>query len=296
MLLSALTTIEVPNGLAPPTADRADGGRAARRQPLRPGPATAPVVRCGRGVGGRRRAADAGRRPDRRRDFSPPALRRRWAPTNRDPRRHWRRWNRRRRRTMAVFRPSVSPASSTSFALARHRADRRRRRVHTAGLDHAVHGIGKNSTCSCARHTPEEFAASGRRSRAPSTVECHRRVRSPPYPGVRPARQPRAALQDPRRPDGGPGVRLDPADDLLHPPEAVPVQRAATTTSSARTGLGGWCGWATGPRGATPARSACTCPAGGSGSSSSARRSRAVAHDAGGLRFEVVEPFVEHRV
>ena len=95
-------------------------------------------------------------------------------------------------------------------------------------------------------------------------------------------------------------MRLDPADDLLHP-----LEEASNFNESryynffdATAGLGGWVRMGNRPNEGYAELTVCLyLPDGRVGFIYKRPEiSGHTAHDAGGLRFEVVEPFVEHRV
>ena len=95
-------------------------------------------------------------------------------------------------------------------------------------------------------------------------------------------------------------IRLEPEDDLLHAVEdARTSTRAGTTTSStAATGLGGWVRMGNRPNEGYAEMTVCLYLPDGRVGFMFKRPpiDGHDAHDAGGLRFEVVAPYEEHRV
>ncbi len=95
-------------------------------------------------------------------------------------------------------------------------------------------------------------------------------------------------------------IRLDPADDLLHPLEAAPTFNESRyyNVFDAASGLGGWVRMGNRPNEGYAELTVCLYLPDGRVGFIFKRPSIEghTAHDAGGLRFEVVEPFVEHRV
>jgi hypothetical protein len=95
-------------------------------------------------------------------------------------------------------------------------------------------------------------------------------------------------------------IRLDPADDLLHALEAAPTFNESRyyNVFDAATGLGGWVRMGNRPNEGYAELTVCLyLPDGRVGFIFKRPPIEGhTAHDAGGLRFEVVEPFVEHHV
>jgi hypothetical protein len=95
-------------------------------------------------------------------------------------------------------------------------------------------------------------------------------------------------------------IRLDPADDLLHPLEAAPTFNESRyyNVFDAATGLGGWVRMGNRPNEGYAELTVCLYLPDGRVAFIFKRPpiEGHTAHDAGGLRFEVVEPFVEHHV
>lgn len=105
-------------------------------------------------------------------------------------------------------------------------------------------------------------------------------------------------------------IRLEPEDDLLHPVEEAPNYNESRyyNVFDAGTGLGGWVRMGNRPNEGYAEMTVCLYLPARPDHPDEQRRPRVAfmfkrpriegndAHDAGGLRFEVVEPFVEHRV
>ena len=93
-------------------------------------------------------------------------------------------------------------------------------------------------------------------------------------------------------------IRLDPDDDLLHPVEEASNFNESRYYNFADRGIGGWVRMGNRPNEGYAEMTVCLyLPDGRVGFIYKRPQIEGhTAHDAGGLRFDVVEPFVEHRV